>query len=256
MPTTLLSFDSLMSSIGFSYLDMIAILVFFAAWSLHFWIVNHSPFSDRTISARMSVFRQLWMKNMVYRNPKMPDTLIQNTLQYGVLFFASTSILVIGALVAGLGASEKAVELLQHLPFSASTTRTVWEIKVLLLIFIFTFAFFKFAWSYRLFNYVLILIGAAPDTSTNAVRLHPDTIDAEDFAERAGRLHTLGARHFTTGLNSYFFALAASAWFLSPQAFIVATLWVSLVLYRRAFRSNFGQILSGMGGLDKHTGTD
>ncbi len=187
---------------------------------------------------------------MVYRNPKMPDTLIQNTLQYGVLFFASTSILIVGALMAGLGASDQAIKLLGDLPFTAGTTRSVWEIKVLLAILIFTFAFFKFAWSYRLFNYVLILIGAAPDDSVASVRGTPDAVDAEEYARRAGQLHTLGARHFTTGLNSYFFALAACAWFLSPVLFIAATVWVSLVLYRRAFWSAFGKTLGNIEELD------
>jgi len=54
-----------------------------------------------------------------------------------------------------------------------------------------------------------------------------------------GELHTLSARHFTTGLNSYFFALCVIAWFLNAWVFMAATIWVSLVLYRRAFRSEF-----------------
>ncbi len=187
---------------------------------------------------------------MVYRDPKMPDTLIQNTLQYGVLFFASTSILLIGALMAGLGASDQAIELLGDLPFAVRTTRTAWEIKVLLVTLIFTFAFFKFAWSYRLFNYVLIMIGAAPDASVARAKGLESTVDPEDYGNRVGQLHTLGARHFTTGLNSYFFALAACAWFLSPVLFIAATIWISIVLYRRAFWSTFGRTLSGIEGLE------
>ena len=113
---------------------------------------------------------------MVLRNAKMPDTLIQNTLQYGVLFFASTSILLIGALIAGLRASDKAVQLLSDLPFTVGTTKSVRVIKILLVTFIFIFAFFKFAWTHRLFNYVLILIGAAPDSSVPAKEGYTDTV--------------------------------------------------------------------------------
>lgn len=239
-------------SIGFTALDVLAFCVFIASWALHYWMVNKSPWSGRTISGRMSFFRKRWMNNMVHRNPKMPDTLIQNTLQYGVLFFASTSILLIGALMAGLGASDKAIALLGELPFTVNTTRTVWEIKVLLVTFIFTFAFFKFAWSYRLFNYVLIMIGAAPDVTVTSAKGGGESLDIEDYANRVGHLHTLGARHFTMGLNSYFFALAACAWFLSPLLFIGATIWISLVLYRRAFWSEFGRTLNGFEGVDSH----
>lgn len=195
---------------------------------------------------------------MVHREPKMVDALIQNTLQYGVLFFASTTILVIGALMAGLGSSDEALALLADMPFATNPSRTAWEIKVLLVIFIFTFAFFKFAWSYRLFNYVMVLVGASPDvTVTSSLgSLHGGEYKAadsdteieyrENYAISVGRLHALGARHFTTGLNSYFFALAAVAWFLDPRLFIGATIWVSVVLYRRAFRSNFMKILAGI----------
>lgn len=215
------------------------------SWLIHTWVINNSPFTQYTISYKMRVFREQWMLNMVRREIKMVDALIQNTLQYGVLFFASTSILVIGALMAGLGASDQAVALLHELPFAAQTSRAAWEIKVLLVVFIFTFAFFKFAWSYRLFNYVMIMLGAAPDSMADP-QAHDDTARVELFASKVAQLHTLGARHFTTGLNAYFFAMAAIAWFLNPWLFIAATVVVSLVLYRRAFRSNFMKILDDL----------
>ncbi|MEM7258579.1 MAG: DUF599 family protein [Pseudomonadota bacterium] len=238
---------------GFSSLDYVAVVFFFASWVMHFWIINHSSLREKTITYRMAMHRQHWMHNMVHRDPKMADALIQNTLQYGVLFFASTTILLIGALMAGLGASEKAIALLSDLPFVVEPSRTAWEIKVLMVIFIFTFAFFKFAWSYRLFNYVLVLMGAAPDISAKASMQHCDDQSRmhiyeqkylDNYAKCVGKLHALGARHFTTGLNSYFFALAAVAWFLDARLFILATIWVSIVLYRRAFRSNFLKILT------------
>lgn len=250
--------NALLLSTGFTTIDLVAVSFFFLSWIAHFWVVNHSPWSDKTISSRMAGYRLKWMRNMVHREPKMVDALIQNTLQYGVLFFASTTILVIGALMAGLGSSDQALALLADMPFATNPSRTAWEIKVLLVIFIFTFAFFKFAWSYRLFNYVMVLVGASPDVSVTSSldSLHGDEYKSadsdaelayrENYAISVGRLHALGARHFTTGLNSYFFALAAVAWFLDPRLFIGATIWVSVVLYRRAFRSNFMKILSGI----------
>jgi len=249
--------SSIVATTGLSLTDIGALFFFLVAWMLHFWLVNYSPWHKNTISFKMNTFRLQWMRNMMYREPRMPDALIQNSLQYGVLFFASTSILLIGGLVTGLGAAEEAVSVMSDIPFVAPTTKTAWEVKVLLLILIFTFAFFKFAWSYRLLSYVLIVMGAAPDANVlRARRLLSDqgdidaahkaelTAELEGFAEHTAKLHMLGARHFTMGMNSYFFAIAVVVWFIDPVLFVVATLWVFMVLYRRAFRSNFMKALT------------
>jgi len=223
--------------LDFSVVDFIALLLFLTVWLLFETLPYRAPWHKRSISHHMGQFRIDWMKNMVGREPQVLDALIQSTLQQGIGFFASTSILVIGALFAALGASEEALKILGDFPFTVTTTQTQWEFKVLLLIFTFAFAFFKFAWSLRLFNYVSILIGASPYRSD-------DQAHKDEYAVKVGRLHSLGARHFTTGINAYFFALAAIAWFINPWAFILATLWVALVVYRRTFRSNFSKILS------------
>lgn len=223
---------------GFSLTDLVAVGFFLLSWYGHFWIINRSPLRTRTISYHMNKMRVGWMKVHLNREVKMFDALIQNGFQQGVLFFASTSILIVGAMLAGLGATDTAIGMLIDLPFSTTTTRTVWEIKVLLITFIFVFSFFKFAWSYRQFNYVMIMAGAAPNTGVHS------TEDDDAYARKMAAMHGLAAQHFTTGLNAYFFALAAFAWFLNAWAFIVATVWITAVLYRRAFASKFVKILT------------
>ncbi len=227
-----------MSLWGFSSIDIVALGLFVFAWVCHFWIINRSPLKTRTISHHMHKMRVQWMRTLLHRDPRMFDALIQNQFQQGVLFFASTSILIVGALLAGLGATDAAVDMLTDLPFSTTTTRTVWEIKVLLITFIFVFSFFKFAWSHRQFNYIMIVAGAAPEPGVQS----DETVEV--YAQKMAAMHSLAALHFTTGLNAYFFALAVFAWFLNAWVFILATIWVSVVLYRRAFASKFMQILS------------
>jgi len=209
--------------LDFSLVDCLALLLFMFVWLLFEILPNRAPWYKRSISYHMGQFRNDWMKNMVVREPQVLDALIQTSLQQGIGFFASTSILVIGALFAALGASEEALKILGDFPFTVTTTKIQWEFKILLLIVTFAFAFFKFAWALRLFNYVSILIGASPYRSN-------DKALKDDYAVKLARLHSLGARHFTTGVNAYFFALAAIAWFINPWAFIMATLWVALVM--------------------------
>lgn len=235
---------------GFEPIDAIAVAVFFTAWALHALIVTRSRLRSRTLSWRMREHRIRWMRNTVRRETKMADVLIQTSLQQGVLFFASTSILVIGGLVAGLGAAEQAVRVLADLPFTTTDTRLEWELKVLLVIGIVAYAFFRFAWSYRLFTYLVILIGAGPDRGIDQPPLSVAELDA--WSRKFGRLHAVAAQHFTAGIYAYFHALSAMAWFINPWLFIIATLWVSLVLYRRAFGSRFMRILTA----DDRDGSD
>ncbi|MBX2879144.1 MAG: DUF599 family protein [Granulosicoccus sp.] len=223
---------------GFTLLDAVALLFFTTIWGSHYYTINRSRYKDRTITTAMKTMRGRWMANVVQRRESPKDAIIQNALQQGVLFFASTTVLLIGGLAAALGAAERAVGVLSELPLSTTSTAFQWHVKVLLVLLIFIFAFFKFAWSYRLYNYVLIMIGASPEG--------PEPVDRnaqEQHAKKLTMAHALAAKHFTTGLNSYFFALAAISWFLNAWLFIVATIWVVLVLYRRAFRSEFLKIV-------------
>ena len=226
---------------GFEPIDGVAVAAFLVAWALHSLVVSRLPLRARTLSHAMLAHRARWMQNAVRRETKMVDALIQNSLQQGVLFFASTSILVIGALLAGLGAADKAVDVLGELPFSSTDTALEWQVKVLLVVAIVAHAFFKFAWSYRLFNYVNILIGASPDRGTGLPE--SDTAELDAWVAKLGRLHAVAAQHFTAGIYAYFHALSALAWLVDARLFIAATLWVSLVLYRRAFASRFLAIL-------------
>lgn len=217
---------------GFTSIDVLAFLFFLVVWAGHYYVTNCSRWRLLTITAAMASMREKWMLNVVVRGDTPIDAIIQTGLQQGVLFFGSTTVLLIGGLVAGLGAADAGVAVLNDLPLSTTNNTVQWELKILLIIVIFVTAFFKFAWSYRLYNYILIMIGAVPKRDTSEQAL-------ESYARSLAQMHALAAKHFTTGLNSYFFAVAAFAWFVNAWLFMFATIWVALVLYRRAFRAEF-----------------
>ncbi len=214
----------------FSYLDYAAFAWFAFCWLGYTGLADHSRLSKTGVSAAMNAYRLQWMGEMLRRDVRIVDSTILSNLMTGIGFFASTSILVIGGLLAVLGALEQALNAFAELPFADHTSRAVWEIKILLMILIFTYAFFKFAWSFRLSNYCSILIGAAPSEPK-------DETAATEYAERAAHVTNLLAQHFNRGLRAYMFALAALAWLVHPLAFIVATAWIVPVLYRREFHS-------------------
>ncbi len=218
--------------------DIAAILWFFGLWVGYNRIADSERLRHKSVMGVIQEHRIRWMREMLNRDMRMVDTMILNHLQGGIGLFASTSILAVGGLVAALGATDEAVAVLSDLPLVGETTRLEYETKVLLLLMIFVYAFFKFVWSYRLYGFCAVMVGAVP-ASTD---LSPE---AEVQAERAARINGLAGRHQNQGLRAFYFALAALAWFIHPVAFIVATMWVVIVLYRRDFRSRSQRIMRG-----------
>jgi uncharacterized membrane protein len=174
---------------------------------------------------------------------RIVDSAVAQSLSASPSFFASTSILIIGGLLAALASAEKASELVREIPFAARTSALVFDLKLALLAAIFVFAFFRFTWSIRQYSFGVVMVGAAPEVG----RFESDA-QRELFADRAGRVMGLAAETFNDGLRAYYLSFAVVAWFFSAWAFIAATVFVLWVLYRREFHS---EVLSALrAGLD------
>jgi uncharacterized membrane protein len=183
------------------------------------------------LNALMHQYRDLWMQKMLARDMRMVDGQVTASLQNGTAFFASTSLIAIGGALTLLRSSEEMITLVSVLPFGATPTRAQWEAKMLGLAVIFAYAFFKFAWSYRLYNYVAIMIGAAPDPAQKKTRA------AQELAHRTARVCEDAGRHFNRGQRAFFFALGYLGWFLGPLPLVATTTGVVVVMYRRQFSS-------------------
>jgi uncharacterized membrane protein len=178
------------------------------------------------------------MLQATQRENRIVDAAVIQTLSVSPSFFASTTILIIGGLLAILGTTDKASELVREIPFAARTSTLIFDLKLALLTGVFVFAFFRFTWSLRQYTFGAILVGATPE--------HKALGEGEqraEYAARAGRVLGLAAETFNDGLRAYYFAFALVAWFVSPWAFIAATALVVAVLYRREFRSEVLSVL-------------
>src|SRR6187401_3119351 len=119
------------------------------------------------------------------------------------------------------------IAIASHLPFRIQASRGLWEAKAIGLAVIFVYAFFKFAWSYRLYNYVAILLGAMPPPAEK------ETAEADMHVKRTTALFTAAGRHFNHGQRSFFFALGFLGWFISPYVFMGTTTAVVFVMWWR-----------------------
>jgi uncharacterized membrane protein len=202
-------------------------------------VAERSSIENRSIVGAVQRQRVAWMRNMARRNERVLDAIVLQGLSQGNAFFASTSAIVIGGLAAIMGSGEKVQGLLERLPYVAKSSAELWELKVLLLLGIFIFAFFKFAWAFRLSHYTGIMIGATP------ILVPGKEAECEAHAERTATLLGLAGDHANTGLRSFYYAIAAMAWFFHPLAFMGATTWVLIILIRRDFFSRSRRIIRG-----------
>ncbi len=215
------------------WFDWAAVLVFFSAWVGYAQFARRRAETQPSILASTNRVRRQWMLQATHREVRVVDAVVMQSLSSSPSFFASTTILIIGGLLAVLGTSDKANELVRDIPFAAQTSVLVFDMKVLLLLGIFVYAFFRFTWSMRQYTFGALLVGAAPEAKQFAEKDLP----RDEFADRAGRVVGLAAETFNDGLRAYYLAFAAIGWFFSPLVFVLASVGVIYILYQREFRS-------------------
>jgi uncharacterized membrane protein len=213
-----------------NWLDAAALALFAAAWAGYQWYSDYSETARPRLGREMDRYTREWLVQMAGRDNRMVDINVMRNLTRSSQFFASTTMLILGALVALMGYAEKAVSVIAELPFTLQGSERVWEFKIVVLLMIFVYAFFKFTWSIRQFGFGSILVGATkkPTPTPELYAVHTD---------RAAAILSFANRNFNQGLRAYYFGVAALSWFLHPALMIAITLGVVYVLYQREFRS-------------------
>ncbi len=223
----------------FSTLDLLALSWFVCTWAAYAATLAWTERRKRGLNMEMNRYRDIWMFQMLARDMRMVDTQIVSSLQNGTAFFASTSLIAVGGALTVMRSTEDILQVMAALPFGVRSTAMQWEAKTMGLAIIFVYAFFKFAWSYRLFNYVAIMVGATPPAKDK------DMPEAKDHAERLGRLCALAGKHFNRGQRAFFFALGYLGWFISPWLLMVTSVAVAVILWRRQFAADSRHALFG-----------
>jgi uncharacterized membrane protein len=216
----------------FSALDIVGVLCFVGAWIAYAVMVERTRHGRRTLNARMDGYRETWMRRMLRREARMVDMQIMASLQNGTAFFASTSLIAIGGALTLLRSTEEIQGVVGALPFGIQASRELWEAKTVGLVIVFAYAFFKFAWSYRLYAYGAILLGAMPFPSEK------DAPESEAHVLRTAGLFDSAGRHFNRGQRAFFFALGYLGWFIGPLVLIFTTALVLVTMWRRQYVSD------------------
>ncbi len=140
--------------------DWAAVIWFFAAWSGYAWFARHRGAQHASLLQTTNRYRRYWMLQATARDPRVLDGIITQTMSTSPSFFASTTIIIIGGLLALLGTTDKAADFVREIPFAVRTTMLVFDLKVLVLLGIFVYAFFRFSWSMRQYTFAALVIGS------------------------------------------------------------------------------------------------
>jgi uncharacterized membrane protein len=219
--------------------DWAAFLFFVAVW------IGYGRFADilpargdipagppRNLNAAMHRIRRQWMRRMVSRHDRIVDVVLTGHTVNSIAFFASTSMIVIAALVGMLGTGQNAFRVLESVGFTQPSL-FVFQMKIIGLIVLFAIGFYKFTWALRQYNFLCALIGAAPTAQS-----HPASDIVGKFADHASRMLSLALTSFNGGIRAFYFAVAWLAWFIHPFAFVAITALMTGLLYWRQTRSD------------------
>jgi uncharacterized membrane protein len=216
------------------YLELASLVWFLICWLGYSLYSQHAADKRPCLSNTLDLYRTDWMRVMLSRENRISDASVVGNLERNGAFFASSCLLILAGIITALGYTQQVMEVFSTMPFGTLPSRPVFEMRMILLMVIFIYAFFKFTWSMRTYNFLAVLIGAAP--LAGDTKASPAARDA--FARSAATVCNQAGDAFNLGLRSYYYALAVVAWFVHPVAFIGASTLIVIILYRREFRSD------------------
>ena len=221
-----------------TWLDYVGIAVFLFCWVGYRYFAETGDRGRRGLVGITHEYRLHWAMESATRDIPVSCAALTSNLMNSVSFYASTTIYIIAGLLALIGTVDRLLVFASDLPFSAGAARGLIEMKLMLLIIIFIVAYFKFTWSLRQFNFLCILIGGIPHE-----RYMPDKEYWRRSSERMAKINSFAGNEFNRGIRAYYYGIAALGWFLHPLVFILATLWVTWILYQRDFHSKALEVM-------------
>lgn len=215
---------------GLSKLDFAALIFFLAIWLGYGPLVRQFGGRFRKAALAMVEHRRAWMYSIMGREMRVADTAAVGHIMSTTGLLASTTVIVIGALLGTLINMERALPPAPPGAWLGLSPRDPLEIKLALVLGVAVYAFFTFTWSIRQANFASVLIGALPQ---------PPVEDAQrmKIATEMGNIITEVATAHDQGMRAYYFALASVTWVAGPIPFMLATLAVVALLLRRQAKS-------------------
>jgi uncharacterized membrane protein len=115
--------EELATMLPLTWLDAIALALFAGCWAGYVWYSDYSRGSRPRLGREMDRYLREWVVRMVERDNRMVDINVLRNLTRSSQFFASTTMLILGALVALMGYAEQAAHVVAELPFARQVSQ-------------------------------------------------------------------------------------------------------------------------------------
>jgi len=214
--------------------ELAAVVYFFAVWWGYGYYAKKRACThgQLSLSREMKSQRKLWSSRMLRRDMRMTDAALLANQERIVGFFASTTLIILAAILTAISNAAQIARLVQQVPYIGGGDEATLVLKLLVLLLIMVYAFFKVTWSLRQYGFASALMGSAPTPE--------EEVSEEDrarFAENLARLMDRAGHDNNGCLRAYYFAFAIVFWVLGNIAFVIATSVIVLILADREFRS-------------------
>jgi len=207
--------------------DIIALPFFLLAWVGYTFFAKYMAKRAHCLASVLDVHRVWWMERMLMRDNRITDAALLANLEKNVNFFASTTMIIIAAILTALTTSADLSM------FSQTLKGEFGQYKLLLMLAIMIYAFFTFTWSLRQYGFGSVLLGAAPIPNQSEF----NASQRKEYAYATAKVLDQAGHSFNYGLRSYYFTMAVLGWFVHPIIFMLAATLVVTILYRREFKS-------------------
>ncbi len=213
--------------------DWIALALAIGIWSGYSNFARIRAKSTHCVASALHRQRHEWIDRMLLRENRVADVSVLRGVEQSVIFFASSALLVIGALLTVLVGDADSLNTLStaSLNYWLSSPQ---ELKLIVVLMVFVRAFFHLTWGVRQYSFFSVVLGSAPSVD-EALAMGPKL--RHELAGEMAYIADRAGHAFNFGLRAWYFALSFVAWVISPWAMVASAFVVAGILYRREFRS-------------------
>lgn len=205
-----------------NYFDTVALAFFICCTLLYhiFYYYRVARLPTHIFKGKINIIRRTWVANMLKPGNAIVAVQTLRNIHMAASFLASSSIVFIGSILylvfnieqtAGIVRGRGTIAIEDYLIF----------IKLSTLMVMFLLSLLNFSLCIRLLNYLVIMIGASPDTIEETMGM-----SAVDYIHK---MFSTAGMHYTFGIRGFYYTIPLIAWFMGTWLFVALTILVLLL---------------------------